>query len=53
MQALSAAGCYGLIDSQAKPALAAMLPAGNAPHDDDDLTQYVNIRVGTGGHGHT
>ena len=53
MQALSAAGCYGLIDSQAKPALAAMFPAGNAPHDDDDLTQYVNIRVGTGGHGHT
>ena len=53
MQALSAAGCYGLIDSKTKPALAAMLPAKKAHQDEDDLTQYVNIRVGTGGHGHT
>ncbi len=24
-----------------------------APSDSEDLTQYVNVRVGTGGHGHT
>ena len=53
MQALSAAGCYGLIDSKTKPAFAAMLPLKKTHQADDDLTQYVNIRVGTGGHGHT
>jgi putative alpha-1,2-mannosidase len=53
MQAISATTCYGLIDSKAKPALAAMLPAEKMPRESEDLTRYVNIRIGTGVHGHT
>ncbi|MGB0123910.1 MAG: GH92 family glycosyl hydrolase [Silvibacterium sp.] len=53
MQALSVAICYDLLDIRTTPALAAILPAAIMPPESDDLTQYVNIRVGTGGHGHT
>ncbi|MGC2163547.1 MAG: GH92 family glycosyl hydrolase [Silvibacterium sp.] len=51
MQALSVATCYNLLDSKNHPALAAVLPDEDLSAE--DLTQYVNIRVGLGGHGHT
>jgi putative alpha-1,2-mannosidase len=51
MQALSAAGCYGLLASKAGPAYGAALSAEDTLGE--DLTRYVNIRIGTGGHGHT
>lgn len=53
MQALSVAICYDLLDIRTTPARAAILPAAIIPPESEDLTQYVNIRVGTGGHGHT
>jgi predicted alpha-1,2-mannosidase len=53
MQAVSASTCYGLIDSKAKRALAAMHSAERMPQESEDLTRHVNIRIGTGGHGHT
>lgn len=53
MQALSVATCYDLLDIRTTPTFAAVLPAAITPPQSDDLTQYVNIRVGTGGHGHT
>ncbi len=53
MQALSVAASCDLFHLKAKPALAAVLPAEEESREGEDLTQYVNIRVGTGGHGHT
>jgi predicted alpha-1,2-mannosidase len=49
LQSASAASCLPLL--KGRPALAAFLPDG--PTADGDMTQYVNLRVGTGGHGHT
>ncbi len=49
LQSASAVSCLPLL--QSRPALAAFA-TGEAPGA-DDVTQYVNIRVGTGGHGHT
>jgi predicted alpha-1,2-mannosidase len=53
LQTASAASCLPLL--RTGPALAAMYPGATkpAPMDADDLTQYVDIHVGTGGHGHT
>ena len=51
MQAATAASCYELLGKT--PVHAALLASNSLPNADDDLTQYVNIRVGTGGHGHT
>ncbi len=51
MKALSLAGCSQLFNSKNRSALAAILPPAETASD--DLTQYVNIRIGTGGHGHT
>lgn len=53
MQALSIAGCQQFVGIKAQPALAALLPAGKDSANEEDLTQYVNIRIGTGDHGHT
>ncbi len=50
LQTASAASCLPLL--RTRPALAA-LASGGAPAGSDDLTQYVDIHVGTGGHGHT
>jgi predicted alpha-1,2-mannosidase len=51
LQAASAASCLPLLEN--KSALGAVVPkAGNAAGD-EDLTRHVNVRVGTGGHGHT
>lgn len=51
LQAASVATCSDLMDQQSRAfALIAKLEADGA---EDDVTQYVNIRVGTGGHGHT
>ena len=47
LQTATAASCLPLLHNQ--PAFAAL----SEPGDDEDLTQYVNIRVGLGGHGHT
>lgn len=52
MQAISATTCYSLIDNKAKPALATILRAVKMSQESEDLTRYVNIRIGTGGHGH-
>jgi predicted alpha-1,2-mannosidase len=47
LQSASAASCLPLFKTPAS--FGAMLaPSG----DSEDLTQYVNIRIGTGGHGH-
>ncbi len=52
LQSASAASGLSLLHS--RNALGALLaPAGQKGAASDDLTQYVNIRVGTGGHGHT
>jgi putative alpha-1,2-mannosidase len=51
LQAASAASCLPLLEN--KSALAAVLPQAATSANDEDLTQHVNIRVGTGGHGHT
>ncbi len=51
LQTASAASCLPLLHTQ--PALAALASVGEPAGSGDDLTQYVNIRVGTGGHGHT
>ena len=51
LQTLSAAACSDLLLQQAK-AFAA-IAASTTDSAGDDLTQYVNLRVGTGGHGHT
>ena len=48
LQSASAASSLSLLHS--RRALGALLPSSG---DAQDLTQYVNIRVGTGGHGHT
>ena len=48
LQTASAATCLPLL--QSGPALGKVLAL---PHGDEDVTQYVNVRVGTGGHGHT
>ena len=52
MQGISVASVYELLE-KAGPASAAMLPADSPSIAGEDVTQYVNIRVGTGGHGHT
>ena len=49
LQTASAASCLPLLRSRL--AVAALEPAETP--SGEDLTQYVNIRVGTGGHGHT
>ena len=46
----SASAASGLSLLQSRGALGALLPSSS---NAEDLTQYVNIRVGTGGHGHT
>jgi predicted alpha-1,2-mannosidase len=51
LQTLSAAACSDLLVQQAKAFAAVTTPATQGA--EEDLTQYVNIRVGTGGHGHT
>src|SRR5271168_166307 len=51
LQTLSAAACSDLLVQQAK-AFAAVTAAA-VDGAEDDLTGYVNLRVGTGGHGHT
>ncbi len=51
LQTLSAAACSDLLVQQAK-AFAAVTAAA-IDGAEDDLTRYVNLRVGTGGHGHT
>ncbi len=48
LQTASAATCLPLLQTDAALARA-LVP----PHGEEDLTQYVNVRVGTGGHGHT
>ena len=49
LQAASAASCLPLLGRvNALAAVAAPMPAGEG----EDLTKWVNIRVGTGGHGH-
>ena len=50
LQAASAASCLSLLRSPSS--FAASFHSEPAP-EGEDLTQYVNIRVGTGGHGHT
>src|ERR1700760_2656942 len=50
LEMLSLAGCYGLLSREgvAQPLLGVdPQPAA------EDLTQYVNLAIGTGGHGHT
>src|ERR1700761_6345923 len=49
MQGLSVAACSNLLPSKTYSAFGAALPADDS---DEDLTRYVNIRIGTGGHGH-
>jgi predicted alpha-1,2-mannosidase len=51
LQSLSVVACSDLLAQQTNTGFAAMLPAD--PGDMEDLTRHVNIRVGTGGHGHT
>ena len=52
LQAASAATCLPLLERA--HALGAVVSAAPAPTvEGEDLTQWVNIRVGTGGHGHT
>jgi predicted alpha-1,2-mannosidase len=52
LQSASAVSCLPLL--QASPSLAALLPEGpGSATDDTDLTQFVNLHIGTGGHGHT
>ena len=51
MQAVTAASCYEFLDKT--PVASALLASDRLPPGSEDLTQYVNIRVGTGGHGHT
>ena len=48
LQTASASTCLPLL--QSGPALGKVLAL---PHGDEDVTQYVDVRVGTGGHGHT
>jgi predicted alpha-1,2-mannosidase len=45
LELMSLAACKDLV--------AAPLLKSVAPSSDDDVTQYVNIAIGTGGHGHT
>ena len=52
LQAASAASCISLLRSSNVIA-ESLLPESTAPSGEEDLTRYVNIRVGTGGHGHT
>ncbi len=51
LQTLSAAACSDLLAQQMKAFAAVQAAAASGAGD--DLTQYVNLRVGTGGHGHT
>jgi predicted alpha-1,2-mannosidase len=51
LQSLPAAACSDLLIQQARAGFAAVLPEDSG--EEGDLTRYVNIRVGTGGHGHT
>ncbi len=55
LQTLSALATQGALISHAGPAAAALARNNNAKVADagEDLTQYVNIAIGTGGHGHT
>jgi predicted alpha-1,2-mannosidase len=51
LEAASAASCLPLLRGGA--ALASPLLAAATAPEGEDLTKYVDIRVGTGGHGHT
>ncbi len=48
LQSATAASLLPLLHTSGSPGQALAEPVS-----DDDLTQYVNLRVGTGGHGHT
>lgn len=52
LQAASAASCMSLLRS-ANAFAAPFVSAAATTATGEDLTQYVNIRIGTGGHGHT
>jgi predicted alpha-1,2-mannosidase len=51
LQTLSAAACSDLLVQQTKSFAAIATPAASGA--EVDFLQYVNLRVGTGGHGHT
>ena len=51
LQTLSVAACSDLLAQQTKSFAAVATSATDGA--EEDLTQYVNLRVGTGGHGHT
>jgi predicted alpha-1,2-mannosidase len=51
LQGLSVATGYNLLDGKTHSAFAGVFPEGDTSLE--DLTQYVNIRIGLGGHGHT
>jgi predicted alpha-1,2-mannosidase len=51
LQTISVAACSDLLDQQTRSFAAVATPATDGT--EEDLTQYVNLRVGTGGHGHT
>src|SRR5580698_4436122 len=51
LQTISVAACSDLLVQQTRSFAAVATPATDGA--EEDLTQYVNLRVGTGGHGHT
>ena len=51
LQTISVAACSDLLAQQTKCFAAVATPATDSTGE--DLTRYVNLRVGTGGHGHT
>ncbi len=51
LQTISVAACSDLLVQQTKVLPPIATPAADGA--EEDLTQYVNLRVGTGGHGHT